>query len=60
MSDLTSFGKARLEMQKGKSWFNGYINEAQAKADIRLDPSMIDYWYGREYHRIEVAGNEFK
>ena len=57
MNKLNALEKARLEANKAKSWFNGEITEEQAKSDDRLERDMIDYWFGREYHKAERAGH---
>lgn len=59
MNKLNALEKARLEANKAKQWFNCKITEGQAKSDARLDKDMIDYWYGREYHKQEARSRGY-
>lgn len=59
MNKLNALEKARLEASKAKQWFSCEITEDQAKSDSRLDNDMIDYWFGREYHKAERAGHGY-
>lgn len=60
MNKLNALEKARLEANKGKRWFDGEITEEQAKSDARLERDMIDYWFGREYHKAARASHGYR